>query len=122
MPATLVLFYREGGEIPALDWFDTQSEMAQERVAAAIERLADLGHELRRPHVENLGEGIYELRVPVERVQHRLLFFFHGRGIVLLAHGFTKEREIPAEDLRRAKARKERFEANPGEHTAEVDV
>jgi hypothetical protein len=47
MPTTQVLFFREGREVPVLDWIEEQPDEAQERLIAAVERLADFGHELR---------------------------------------------------------------------------
>jgi phage-related protein len=122
MPATQILYYREGNEVPVLEFTASQSEVAQDTLSAAIRLLAELGYEARRPLVENLGGGIYELRVRVVNVQLRILYFFHGQGIILLAHGLRKEREVPAADLRRALERKARYEANPESHTAVVEL
>jgi len=94
----------------------------RERVVTAVQRLTTHGHRLRRPHVGHLGEGLYELRVPVDRIQHRVLFFFHGTQLVILAQGLTKEREVPREEIRRALHRLRVFESDPGNHSAEVDL
>jgi phage-related protein len=116
MPAVTVLFYREGNEVPVLDWLDEQSEAAQAQVTDRIERLEDQGHSLRRPHAENIGQGLYELRARVGREQYRILYFFYGRTAVVLAHGLTKEDVLPPADIQRALTRKERFERDPANH------
>lgn len=50
-------------------------------------------------------------------MNYRILYFFHGKNVAVLAHCLTKEREIPAADLKRALDRKKLFEANPAQHT-----
>ena len=32
-------------------------------------------------------------------MQYRILYFFHGRNVAILAHSLTKEDEIPAVDI-----------------------
>ena len=121
MPQTEVSFYQEAdGEVPVLDWLrelERRDPRALEKCRAAIERLAGLGHELRRPQADMLRDGIYELRVRVGRVNYRVLYFFHGRGVALLAHGLTKEKAVPQADIERALERKRRFESDPQAHT-----
>jgi phage-related protein len=125
MPQTSVRFYQESpGEVPVLDWMHElahRDKRAINKCRAAIERLKELGYELRRPEADLLRDGIYELRVRLGRVNYRILYFFHGQGLVLLAHGLTKEREVPKTDIERAIARKLRFQANPNAHTYEED-
>src|SRR2546423_344523 len=113
MPEVTILFYREGSEVPVLDWLEEQPEAAQDICVAALERLAAFGHTLRRPRVENLGGGLWELRAELGHVNYRILFFFYGQTAVVLAHGLTKERRLAEADLNRARQRKTRFEADP---------
>jgi phage-related protein len=121
MPQTDVLFYQEAeGDVPVLDWLCALADKnprAAEKCQAAIERLAELGHELRRPAADLLRDGVYELRVRVGRVNYRVLYFFHGRGVAVLAHGLTKEKQVPKADIKRAIERKKRFEQDPDSHT-----
>lgn len=85
--------------------------------ASQDERLAELGHELRRPEADFLRDGIYELRWRVQSVHYRILYFFHGKAAVVLAYGFTKEDRVPAKDIDLARKRKDLFEADPAVHT-----
>jgi phage-related protein len=89
-------------------------------VRARIQLLAEFGHELRRPAADYLDEGIYELRAKHGHVQFRILYFFHGKAVAVLAHSITKEDVIPKAELERAKKRKQSFEANPKKHTYEA--
>ena len=108
-----------------VDWLRELNETnprAYDKCRAAIARLALLGHELRRPEADYLRDGIHELRVRLGSVNYRLLYFFHGRTICVVAHGLTKESAIPATDLRQAMARKAAFIANPTNHTFEGET
>lgn len=76
-----------------------------------------MGHKLRRPEADFLRDGIYELRVRRQRVNYRVLYFFHGKVAAILAHGLVKESEVPKAEIERAIERKKRFEENPKEHS-----
>lgn len=99
-----------------LDWLDRQQAKVQDKCLVRIERLAELGHELRRPEADLLHDGIYELRVSFRRIQYRILYFFHG-GAAVLAHGLTKESEVPSVEISRAKRRREAYLGDPPAHT-----
>jgi phage-related protein len=121
MPQTQVVFYQErSGEVPVLAWLKKlrrEDLKAYANCAVAVERLAEHGHELRRPTAGYLRDGIYELRARRGHVNYRILYFFHGRGVSILAHAVTKEDKIPASDFQRAVRRKELFEQDPEAHS-----
>ena len=125
MLRTHVAFYQEAaGEPPVVNWLREllrTNERAWSNCRARIELLAQSGHELRRPAADYLRDGIYELRAKQGHVQYRLLYFFHGRQVAILAHSLTKEDKIPDVDIERAIKRKKLFEANPKEHTYESE-
>ena len=113
-----IALYRSGeGEIPFLDWFDRLSESERVQCRAKLVLLAARGHLLRRPTADFLRDGIYELRVRSGRVRLRLLYFFHGRSVIILSHGFGKrEARVPPIEIERALSRKRAFEKNPDLH------
>jgi phage-related protein len=121
MPHIDVVFYQEeGGGVPALDWLKKlrrTDQRAYETCVAAIERLAQFGHELRRPLADFLQDGIYELRIRKGRVNYRILYFFHGRDLAVLGHALTKEDKVPKADIERAIRRKKAFEADTVKHS-----
>ena len=120
MPKTIVVFYREDdGSVPILDWLDSLQQKALDKCTVRIERLKELGHELRRPEADLLRDGIYELRVGLHHVNYRMLYFFYGRTAAVVSHGLVKETEVPAKEIERAIERKRKFEKNPGAHTHE---
>lgn len=121
MPETEVHFYQEDdGDVPVRDWLaelQQRNRPAFAKCVQAIERLAQFGHELRRPHADMLRDGVYELRVRHKRVNYRILYFFHGRNVAVLAHGLVKEKQVPDVDIERAIARKQKLESDPDKHT-----
>jgi hypothetical protein len=123
MPRIKVVFFQEAaGQVPVLDWLQAlrrRDKKVYAKCVAAIRRLAELGHDLRRPLADYLRDGIYELRPKSGRVNYRILYFFHGREIGVLTAGLTKEREVPAIEIDRAVERKGKFEQNPRLHTYE---
>jgi phage-related protein len=123
MPATqVVLFAALDGSVPFLNWFAELPRKAQDKCRVRLERLAELGHELRRPEADFLRDGIYELRVGLQGINYRMLYFFHGREIVVVSHGLVKERAVPPKEIELALKNKRAFEANPEIHSAHDDV
>ena len=117
MGAVAVVFYRDERGTPGLEWLKGLGDRAYIKGVARIERLAALGHELRRPEADYLNDGVYELRWKVGHVQFRLLYFFHGREAVVLSHGLTKEGKVPDKDIDLAIWRKASYLENPKAHT-----
>jgi hypothetical protein len=121
MPQTRLLFFREtDGAAPVWEWLRdlrTKNPKAYAKCVVRIRRLGELGHELRRPEADLLRDGIYELRASLGTVNYRILYFFHGRHVAVLAHAITKENEIPVVEIKRALERKLKFAASPTAHT-----
>src|ERR1700746_1948011 len=100
MPKISVVFYQEDAKtVPVLAWLDRLPAKAQDKCRLRIERLRDLGHELRRPEADFLRDGIYELRVGLRHVNYRMLYFFHGRTAAVVSHGLVKEAEVPSKEI-----------------------
>lgn len=118
MPRTNVIFYQEeDGTVPIVDWLDALPDKAQVKCLARLRRLEELGHELRRPEADLLRDGIYELRIGLQGLNYRILYFFHGREAAVVSHGLTKERRVPPGEIDLAVGRKKKFEAQPEQHT-----
>jgi phage-related protein len=105
--------------VPFVDWFEKLPDHAQDKVLVRMERLRELGHELRRPEADFLRDGIHELRATSRGVHYRVLYFFHGQVAAVVAHGVVKEKAVPDRDINLAIRRKLFFEANPSKHTLE---
>jgi len=117
---TRVVFYRDDdGTVPFLDWLDGLEDKAKDKCVVKIERLAEVGHELRRPECGLLRDRIYELRTKRGHVQYRILYFFHGNVAAVVSHGLTKKQEVPAREIARAIERRNKFLSDPARHTLE---
>lgn len=122
MPRTRVVFYRDDdGRVPLLEWLDGLPEKAQDKCRVKIERLRQLGHELRRPEADYLRDGVYEVRVRFQSVNYRLLYFFHGAVAAVLSHGLAKEKRVPPREIDRAVRHGEKFAEDPEGHSYEGD-
>ena len=120
MPATsVILFQDDDGSVPVVDWLDSLPQKVRAKCLLRIERLAELGHELRRPEADYLRNEIYELRVRHQSVNYRMLYFFHGKVAAVLSQGLQKEKEVPAKEIDLAIKRKAKFVAKPKQHTFE---
>jgi len=125
MPEITTVFFRDEKNIPVLDWLKELKQKDRQGYAKCVARIRVLsqhGHELRRPLADYLEEGIHELRVRRGRVNYRILYFFHGQQLSVLAHAIAKEDQIPRADLARAIERKARFDKNPDQHSYEGDM
>ncbi len=120
MPRVEVVFYKEVDDtVPVRDWL-AELRRRQPRAFAKcqvrIERLAEIGHEMRRPESDLLRDGIRELRMRFGTVNYRILYFFQGQTAAVLAHALTKEAAVPSRDIDRAIARMQKFMADPAKH------
>lgn len=117
MPKTKVVFFAEDDETaPVINWLDQQDRKVQDKCLVKIERLQELGYDLRRPEADLLRDGVYELRVRHGNVNYRLLYFFH-EGRAVLSHGLTKEDTVPNRQIDLAVANKARYVRDPIRHT-----
>jgi phage-related protein len=111
---TEVFFFREpkDNSAPLLEWLDGLPAKVQTKCTERIDRLGELGHELRRPEADFLRDGIYELRARYQSVHYRMLYFFAGKAVVVVSHGLTKERKVPPREIDLVIDRKKKVEAN----------
>ena len=117
MPKTEVVFFaEENGDCPLIEWMDGLPSKANIKCIVRIERLAEMGYELRRPEADLLRDGIYELRVVLQGVQYRMLYFFSGKQAVI-SHGLIKRgSEVPPKEVDLAIERMTRYEKDPQKH------
>ena len=125
MPVTEVIFFLDDdGAAPAHDSLRALLASGQRRpwakCQARIARLAEKGHELRRPEADYLRDGIHELRATHRGINYRILYFFHDRLVAVLSQLITKEERVPDVEIERAIACKRRFEADPDKHTLRI--
>lgn len=120
MPHTTVLLYKDDdGSVPLVDWLQGLPAKVLDKCRLRIERLRELGHELRRPEADLLRDEIYELRVRHQSVNYRMLYFFHGQVAVVLSHGLKKEKTVPPREIDLAIRRRAKFMWDPDKRSAE---
>jgi phage-related protein len=119
LAATEVLFFQDiKGNVPLVQWLDALPPKAAAKCVARLKRLEDLGQQLRRPEADYLRDGIYELRAALQGVNYRMLYFFHGKRVVLVSHGFTKQQtKVPPGEIEMAIANRAEFQRAPKRHT-----
>jgi phage-related protein len=118
IPRTRLVFFQEKpGQAPLLDWLAGLPDKVRAKCRVRLERLAELGHELRRPEADLLRDGIYELRVGHRGQNYRMLYFFHGQEAAVLSHGLVKEQQVPPREIDLAITRKAHFTAAQTKHT-----
>lgn len=118
MPQTTLLLFRESdGTVPLLEWLDRIPKKPRAKCLVRLERLAQLGHELRRPEADFVRDGIFELRVGWQGGNYRMLYFFAGQAVVVVTHGLVKERVVPPKEIDLAVARMKKFQSDPESHT-----
>ncbi len=109
----LRLFRDVDGQVLATHWLRSLPTQITRKCLAAMMRLESLGYELRRPEADYLADGIYELRVRFGHVNYRLLYFYHGRNIVVISHGVIKEQRVDPRDIDRAIERRAMYMRDP---------
>jgi phage-related protein len=114
-----LLFFKDiDGSVPLIEWLDSVQQKVREKCYVRLERLEAMGHELRRPEADYIGDGIYELRAKHLGVNYRMLYFFNGRSAVVVTHGFAKQQSaVPISELRLALRRKRTFDGDPEGHS-----
>jgi len=118
VPQTDIVIYQESQDsVPLVDWLASLPEKIQVKCDAKMQRLAELGHELRRPEADYLRDGIYELRIGHRNTNYRILYTFVGHRIALLTHGIVKEDRVPPKEIDEAILRKNKWEIDPQTHT-----
>lgn len=127
MPAVEILYWQDlSGRTPVVEWLEDLGRKDRRglvKCAERIERLAEFGHELRRPVADIPRDEIHELRAKHGKVQYRLLYFFHARNAVVLAHAIIKkESRVASADIDLAVQRKEAFRLAPEAHTYQEEI
>jgi phage-related protein len=113
----VIIFAKTDGSSPFLQWLDMQPSKIQDKCIVFIERLKEYGYELRRPQVDYLKDGIYELRVIRHGINYRILYFFNKRQAII-SHGFVKKtKKVSENEINTAINNRIKFLANTEKHT-----
>jgi hypothetical protein len=126
MPQTTLLVYRKKpGNVPLTEWLDYLERVEPKAYIACldfIQQLERFGHELRRPIADKVEGKIHELRPKVGKVHYRVLYFFCGKNVACMTHGFTKEGPIPPIEIDRANTARKLVESDQDRYTADWEI
>jgi len=100
-----------------MNWLKRRNERVQEKTRELVGLLSQRGHKLGPPHAKFLRDGIWELRINVQRVPYRILYAFVGREVVLLTHGFKKNSIVPPAEIEKAIRYRTQYLQDPQQHS-----
>jgi phage-related protein len=107
----ICIFYETTDERrPVEEFVESLDEETQDKFILKQQLLQDLGPQLRYPHTDHIGEGIFELRFKGKEGQVRVLFFFFYGKRIILTHGFVKKtQKTPRKEIELARERRKDF-------------
>lgn len=118
MPPVNVVFFQEGERVEMRDWLRERAGEESEKCVDRLTSLQEFGYELDEPDSKYLRGKIFELRARVNRVQLRMLYFFHGKGTAVVTHGFQKKtKKTPPIEIDRAIKKRTLYLEDPKSHT-----
>ena len=110
-PLKVVFFKTEAGNEPVREWLKELSK-ADCKVIGTDILTVQYAWPVGKPLVDNLGDGIWEVRSRLDNRIARTLFAMVDQEIVLL-HGFIKKQQkTPPDELELAKKRKKQYLQN----------
>ena len=110
-PLHVVFFKTDTGNEPLRDWLKSLSKDDCKTIGTDI-LTVQYAWPIGKPLVDNLGDGIWEVRSRLDNRIARTLFAMVDQEIVLL-HGFIKKtHKTPEDELELAKKRKRQYLSN----------
>jgi phage-related protein len=106
-----IVFYRkESGRSPIEDFISRLNDHEKIEIASHLDALRQLGHKARRPLVDFLEDGIYELRIRIKKKQIRVLYFFFHRDKIVVTDAFVKKsKKSYSKEIKKTKRFREDF-------------
>ncbi len=106
MKKKIVFYEDEENHRPVEEFLDELDSKTRKKVGARIALLGNHWAELRRPYVDFLQNGLYELRVVLFGKQVRVIYAYMFKDYIVLLHGFNKSTDdVQQEDMLKAKYR-----------------
>lgn len=106
-----IFYIDEEGYSPVEEFLDRLDESAKAKITARIEFLGKYWHQVRRPLVDYLEDGLYELRVQFAKDRVRVIYAYMFKNYIVLLHGIIKRTaKVPENDKSIAKQRRIHFE------------
>lgn len=107
---TCIFYESADGRKPAEEFVESLDQDTQDKFIIKQQLLQDFGPQLRYPHTDHLGEGLFELRFKGKEGQIRVLFFFFYGKRIIFTHGFVKKtQKAPRKEIELAQERRKDF-------------
>jgi len=107
---TCIFYETQDRKSPVEEFIESLDEETQNKFILKQQLLEDLGPQLRYPHTDHIGEGIFELRFKGKEGQARVLFFFFYGKRIIFTHGFVKKtQKTPRKEIEIALKRRKDF-------------
>lgn len=104
----LVFYTNAQGDSPIDDFLDSLDKKSRAKVAVHLSLLEAQGPHLKRPYADIVRGKIRELRIQQSSNHYRILYFFHLRNHIVLAHAFSKKTQhLKEKDMELAEKRME---------------
>ena len=102
-----IYYATASGRVAVQEFIESLDKDSQDTFFYKIGLLEEFGPQLRWPHTDTIGNGIFELRLTGKEGKIRVLFFFvHGNRIIL-TNGFIKKTpKTPLNEIKIANQRR----------------
>lgn len=98
-------YLTSGAKSPVDDFLDEIIPVHRGKIMRWLKQLEKEGPDLPRPYADHVEGNIRELRIAISHHQYRLLYFFHGKTIVITQGFLKKTNKISQEEITRAHKR-----------------
>lgn len=107
-----VIYYEDEHRTrPVEEFINSLDLKTKAKVLARLEFLEEHWHELKRPYIDILRDGLYELRIVSSGKQARIIYAYMVKDYIVLLHGIIKKtNEVPEDDILKAKNRLNNFQ------------
>ena len=107
---TCIFYETADGRRPVEEFIESLDAETQDKFIIKQQLLQDFGPQIRHPHTDPLGEGLFELRFRGKEGQIRVLFFFFYGKKIIITHGFVKKtQKTPRKEIEITQERRKDF-------------
>jgi len=101
------IYYEDAkGQKPVKEFITSFDEKTKAKILARIVYLQEHWHEVKRPFIDYVDEGLYELRVEFAWNTVRVIYAYMFKNYIVLLHGLKKKTvKLPKNDILKAKKR-----------------
>lgn len=107
---TCVYYIASSGDNPVQNFIESLAEESQDAFFYKTNLLEEYGPQLRKPHTDNIGDSIFELRFVGKEGRIRILFFFFHENRIIFTNGFIKKTpKTPRGEILLARQRRKEY-------------